>query len=109
MATALALTDATFHSPRHTTHSWEAGPAGGPLMISSTAGPRLVWCGSRRSRSSRPRAGTASRRTCVAMAVHLRPSASEAYALKEIVDDMVELEKGLTDGTIPLLKHNGLA
>ena len=45
MATALALTDATFHSPRHTTYYWEAGPAGGPLMIFLHGWPEigLVW------------------------------------------------------------------
>ena len=45
MAKALALTDATLHSPRHTTHYWEAGPAGGPLMIFLHGWPEigLVW------------------------------------------------------------------
>jgi pimeloyl-ACP methyl ester carboxylesterase len=45
METSFPLTDATFSSSRHTTHYWEAGPAGGPLMIFVHGWPQigLVW------------------------------------------------------------------
>jgi pimeloyl-ACP methyl ester carboxylesterase len=95
MATALALTDATFHSPRHTAHYWEAGPAGGPLMIFLHGWPEigLVW---------RAQVEVFATEGWHCIAPDMRgyggssaPSASEAYALKEIVDDMVELHDHL--------------
>jgi hypothetical protein len=53
MATTFTLMDATFRSPRHTTHYWEAGSAGGALMI--FASPSLQILGGTSSRlSSRP-------------------------------------------------------
>jgi pimeloyl-ACP methyl ester carboxylesterase len=45
METSFSLSDATFRSTRHTTHYWQAGPAGGPLMIFLHGWPEigLVW------------------------------------------------------------------
>jgi len=45
MAKSFALTSATFSSARHTTHYWEAGVAGGPLMIFLHGWPGigLLW------------------------------------------------------------------
>jgi len=61
MAPAFTLNDGTFHSPRHATQYWEAGPADGPLMIFLHGWPEigLVWraqvevfaCGSHRTSS----------------------------------------------------------
>ena len=95
MAAALALTDATFHSPRHATHYWEAGPAGGPLIIFLHGWPGigLVW-------RAQVEAFAAEGWHCIAPDMRgyggsSAPSPSEAYALKEIVDDMVELHDHL--------------
>ena len=95
MATALALTNATFHSPRHTTHYWEAGPAGGPLMIFLHGWPEigLVW-------RAQVEAFATEGWHCIAPDMRgyggsSAPSAPEAYALREIVDDMVELHDHL--------------
>jgi pimeloyl-ACP methyl ester carboxylesterase len=98
MATAFTLTDATFHSPRHTTHYWEAGPPGGPLMIFLHGWPEigLVW-------RAQVEAFATEGWHCIAPYMRgyggsSAPSASEAYALKEIVDDMVELHDHLGAG-----------
>ncbi len=95
MATAFTLTDATFRSPRHTTHYWEAGPVGGPLMIFLHGWPQigLVW---------RAQIETFAAEGWHCIAPDMRgyggssaPTTSEAYAMKEIVDDMVELHDHL--------------
>ena len=98
MATAFTLTDATFRSPRHTTHYWEAGPAGGPLMIFLHGWPQigLVWRGQVEAFASEGW-------HCIAPDMRgyggsSAPTAPEAYALKEIVDDMIELHNHLGAG-----------
>jgi pimeloyl-ACP methyl ester carboxylesterase len=91
MATSFPLTDATFSSPRHTTHFWQAGPAGGPLMIFLHGWPGigLVW-------AAQMEAFASEGWHCIAPDMRgyggsSAPAASDAYALKEIADDMVEL------------------
>lgn len=95
MATVHGLTDTTFRSSRHTTHYCEAGPADGPLVIFLHGWPGigLVW----RAQME----GLASEGWhCIAPDMRgyggsSAPTAFEAYALKEIVDDMVELHDRL--------------
>jgi pimeloyl-ACP methyl ester carboxylesterase len=89
------LTARTFSSPRHTTRYWEAGPAGGPLMIFLHGWPEvgLVW-------RAQVEAFASEGWHCVAPDMRgyggsSAPTASEAYALTEIVDDMVELHDHL--------------
>ena len=91
MATSFPLTDTTFSSPRHTTHYWQAGPAGGPLMIFLHGWPEigLLW-------AAQMEAFASEGWHCIAPDMRgyggsSAPTASDAYALKEIVDDMVEL------------------
>ena len=95
MATSFPLTDNTFSTPRHTTHYWEAGPVGGPLMIFLHGWPEigLVW---------RAQMETFASEGWRCIAPDMRgyggssaPSVPEAYAMKEIVDDMVELHDHL--------------
>ena len=85
----------TFASPRHTTHYWEAGPADGPLMIFLHGWPGigLMW-------RAQVEAFASEGWHCVAPDMRgyggsSAPAASEAYALEEIVDDMVELHDHL--------------
>ena len=85
----------TFRSPRHTTHYWEAGLADGPLMFFLHGWPEigLVW-------RAQIEAFASEGWHCIAPDMRgyggsSAPSASEAYALKEIVDDMVELHDHL--------------
>jgi pimeloyl-ACP methyl ester carboxylesterase len=95
METSFPLTDATFSSPRHTTHYWEWGRTGGPLMIFLHGWPQigLVW-------RAQARAFASEGWHCIAPDMRgyggsSAPATSEAYALKEIVDDMVELHDHL--------------
>jgi pimeloyl-ACP methyl ester carboxylesterase len=95
LATSFTLTDATFSTPRHTTHYWEAGVAGGPLMIFLHGWPEigLVW-------RALMEAFASEGWHCIAPDMRgyggsSAPAASEAYALKEIVGDMVELHDHL--------------
>jgi pimeloyl-ACP methyl ester carboxylesterase len=85
----------TFSSPRHTTRYLEAGPAEGPLMIFLHGWPGigLMW---------RPQIEAFASEGWRCVAPDMRgyggstaPSASNAYALKEIVQDMVELHDHL--------------
>jgi pimeloyl-ACP methyl ester carboxylesterase len=76
------LTARTFSSPRHTTRYWEAGPAGGPLMIFLHGWPEigLVW-------RAQVEAFAAEGWHCIAPDMRgyggsSAPSASTAYALK---------------------------
>ena len=86
---------ATFSSPRHTTRYWEAGPADGPLMIFLHGWPQigLMW-------RAQVEALASEGWHCVAPDMRgyggsSAPTAAEAYALKEIVEDMVELHDHL--------------
>jgi len=89
------LTSRIFQSPRHKTHYWEAGPADGPLMIFLHGWPEigLMW-------RAQVEAFAAEGWCCVAPDMRgyggsSAPTASEAYAIKEIVEDMVELHEHL--------------
>ena len=91
----MTLTARTFGSPRHTTAYWEAGPADGPLMIFLHGWPQiaLVW-------RAQMQAFAAEGWRCVApdMRGYGGSSASAAtqdFAMKEIVHDMVELHDHL--------------
>ena len=84
-----------YHSPRHTTHYWEAGPIDGPLMIFLHGWPQigLMW-------RAQIEAFASDGWRCVAPDMRgyggsSAPTASDAYALKELVDDMVELHDHL--------------
>lgn len=89
------LTSHTFTSKRTTTHYWEAGPSDGPLMIFLHGWPEiaLIWRAQMENFASEGW-------RCIAP--DLRgfgdssvPTAKEAYAIKEIVDDMTELHAHL--------------
>ena len=89
------LTARTFSSHRHTTHYWEAGPEDGPLMIFLHGWPGigLMW-------RAQVEASATEGWHCVAPDMRgyggsSTPTASEAYALEEVVDDMVELHDHL--------------
>ena len=91
----MRLTARTFRSPRHATRYWEAGPIDGPLMIFLHGWPEigLMW-------RAQIEAFAAEGWRCVAPDMRgyggsSAPTASEAYALDEIVDDMVELHDHL--------------
>lgn len=90
-----SLTSRTFSSPRHTTHYWEAGPADGPVMIFVHGWPQigLMW-------RAQVEAFASEGWRCVAPDMRgyggsSAPADSDEYALKEIVDDMVELHDHL--------------
>src|SRR5580692_4746351 len=94
-ATPFTLTSRIFSSPRHTTHYWEAGPADGPLMIFVHGWPQigLMW-------RAQVEAFASEGWRCVAPDMRgyggsSAPAAAEAYALRAIVDDMVELHDHL--------------
>jgi pimeloyl-ACP methyl ester carboxylesterase len=85
----------TFNSPRHTTHYWEAGPADGPLIIFLHGWPGIgvMW-------RAQVEAFASEGWHCIAPDMRgyggsSAPAASEDYALKEIVDDMIELHDHL--------------
>lgn len=95
MAMFFTLTESTFSSPRHTTHFWEAGAADSPLMIFLHGWPEigLVW-------RAQMEAFASEGWHCIAPDMRgyggsSAPSVPEAYALKEIVDDMVEFHDHL--------------
>jgi pimeloyl-ACP methyl ester carboxylesterase len=95
MATFVPLTEATFNSPRHTTHYWEAGPIDAPLMIFLHGWPEigLVW-------RAQIEAFASEGWRCIAPDMRgygcsSISSASKAYALEEIVEDMIELHNHL--------------
>jgi pimeloyl-ACP methyl ester carboxylesterase len=94
LATSFMLTDTTFSSPRHTTHYWQAGPAGGPLMIFLHGWPEigLVW--------------RAQMEAFAAEGWHCIAPDMRAYALKEIVDDMVGLHDHLGAGPAVWVGHD---
>jgi len=89
------LTVHTFSTPRHTTRYLEAGPVDGPLMIFVHGWPEigLMW-------RSQVEAFASEGWRCIAPDMRgyggsSAPTASEAYTLNEIVDDMVELHDHL--------------
>jgi pimeloyl-ACP methyl ester carboxylesterase len=89
------VTARTFSSPRHTTHYWEAGPASGPLILFLHGWPGigLIW-------RAQMEAFASEGWHCVAPDMRgyggsSAPTAPDAYALSEIVADMVELHDHL--------------
>jgi pimeloyl-ACP methyl ester carboxylesterase len=85
----------TFQSPRHTTRYWEAGPADGPLMmfIHGWPGIGLIW-------RAQMEALASDGWRCVAPDLRgyggsSSPVETEAYALRHIVEDMLELHEHL--------------
>ena len=91
----MTLSSYRFHSPRHTTHYWEAGPADGPLMIFLHGWPQigLMW-------RAQIEAFASEGWRCVAPDMRgyggsSAPTAPGAYALQELVGDMVELHDHL--------------
>jgi len=90
-----ALIARTVSSPRHTTRYWDTGPADGPLMIFLHGWPEigLMW-------RAQMHAFAAEGWRCVAPDMRgyggsSAPAAPGAYALTEIVQDMVELHDQL--------------
>ena len=90
-----ALAAKTFRSPHHMTRYWEAGPADGPLMIFVHGWPQigLVW-------RAQMEAFAADGWRCIAPDMRgyggsSAPADSQAYALSEIVQDMIELHNHL--------------
>ncbi|MBB2202239.1 alpha/beta fold hydrolase [Gluconacetobacter tumulisoli] len=91
----MTLIARTFRSPRHTTHYWEAGPADGPLMVFLHGWPQigLMW-------RAQIDAFASEGWRCVAPDMRgyggsSAPITTEAYALNELVDDMVALHDHL--------------
>src|ERR1700761_6909262 len=91
----MQLTSHSFRSPRHCTRYWEAGPADGPLMIFLHGWPGigLIW-------RTQIEMFAAEGWRCVAPDMRgyggsSAPSGTAAYALQEIVTDMVELHDHL--------------
>lgn len=91
----LALTSATLRSPRHTTHYWHAGPAEGPLMIFLHGWPEigLMW-------RAQVEAFAAEGWRCVApdmrgYGASSAPADPDAYAVQQLVADMIELHEHL--------------
>jgi pimeloyl-ACP methyl ester carboxylesterase len=89
------LTPLIFTSPRHTTHYWQAGPEDGPLLIFLHGWPQigLIW-------RAQAESFAADGWRCIAPDMRgygrsSAPAAAEAYALEEMVEDMVELHDHL--------------
>ncbi len=89
------LSSHSFRSPRHTTRYWVAGPADGPLMIFLHGWPQigLMW-------RAQIEAFASEGWRCVAPDMRgyggsSAPTAPGAYALQELVHDMVELHDHL--------------
>jgi dienelactone hydrolase len=85
MATAFTLTDGTFRSSRHTTYYWKAGPTDWPLMVFLHGWPEIGLV-----RRAQGEAFASEGWHGIAPDIHgyfgsSAPTASEAYALKEIV------------------------
>jgi pimeloyl-ACP methyl ester carboxylesterase len=90
-----ALSAHTFRSPRHTTRFWECGPVHGRLLIFLHGWPEigLMW-------RTQMEACASEGWRCIAPDMRgyggsSAPTANDSYALKEIVDDMVELHDHL--------------
>lgn len=91
----MQLASHNFRSPRHTTHYCEVGPADGPLMIFLHGWPQigLIW-------RAQIEAFASEGWRCVAPDMRgygssSAPTASNDYALEELVGDMVELHDHL--------------
>ncbi len=91
----MQLSSHSFRSPRHTTQYWEAGPGDGPLMIFLHGWPQigLIW-------RAQIEAFASEGWRCVAPDMRgyggsSAPTAAGAYALEELVGDMVELHDHL--------------
>jgi pimeloyl-ACP methyl ester carboxylesterase len=89
------LTPRSFRSPRHATRYWEAGREGAPLMIFLHGWPGigLIW-------RAQIEMFASDGWRCIAPDMRgyggsSAPAALEAYALKEIMEDMVELHDHL--------------
>ncbi|SNS31146.1 Pimeloyl-ACP methyl ester carboxylesterase [Granulicella rosea] len=89
------IRDEYLRSPRHTTHYWEAGPKNGPLMIFLHGWPGigLMW---RKQMEALASEGW----RCIAPDMRgyggsSTPADPQAYALREIVEDMVALHDHL--------------
>jgi pimeloyl-ACP methyl ester carboxylesterase len=89
------LTARVFRSARHATRYWEVGPVSGPLMVFLHGWPGigLMW-------RAQMEAFAAEGWHCIAPDMRgyggsAAPTAPEAYALEEIVGDMVELHDHL--------------
>ena len=102
----IALQTRVFGSSRHTTRYLEAGPIDAPLMIFLHGWPEigLMW-------RAHIEAFASEGWRCVAPDMRgyggsSAPTASEAYALKEIVDDMVELHEHLGAGPAIWVGHD---
>jgi pimeloyl-ACP methyl ester carboxylesterase len=92
---ASGLLEHTFQSSRHRTHYWEVGPPEGPLMIFVHGWPQigLMW-------RAQMEAFASEGWRCLAPDMRgyggsSAPNTPYAYALKEIVEDMVELHNHL--------------
>jgi pimeloyl-ACP methyl ester carboxylesterase len=90
-----ALSAHMFRSPRHSSHYLEAGPANGPLMVFVHGWPEigLMW-------RAQVEAFAAMGWRCIAPDMRgyggsSAPAAADAYALEEIVEDIVELHDHL--------------
>ena len=91
----MQLASHNFRSPRHATHYCEVGPADGPLMIFLHGWPQigLMW-------RAQIEAFASEGWRCVAPDMRgyggsSAPTASNAYALEELVGDMLELHDHL--------------
>ncbi|MCB8877937.1 alpha/beta fold hydrolase [Acidisoma silvae] len=91
----MQLTSHSFRSPRHTTHYWEAGPLDGPLMIFLHGWPQigLMW-------RAQIEAFASEGWRCIApdmrgYGASSAPTSADAYALQELVADMIELHDHL--------------
>ena len=100
------LTPRTLDTPRHRTRYWDAGPPDGPLMIfvHGWPGMGLMW-------RAQVEAFAAEGWRCIApdmrgYGASSAPSAPEAYALSEIVQDMVELHDHLGGGPAVWVGHD---
>ncbi len=96
----------TFTSRRHATHYWEGGPVDGPLMIFVHGWPEigLMW------RAQVEALATDGWR-CIApdmrgYGASSAPTASEAYSLQDIVQDMVELHDHLGGSSAIWVGHD---
>ena len=100
------MTAHTFCSPRHTTRYWSAGPTQGPLMmfVHGWPGIGLMW-------RAQVQAFAAQGWHCVApdmrgYGASSAPASPQAYALSEIVQDMVELHDHLGEQPAVWVGHD---